>query len=102
MGFGAIFASPVNTRVSGSCRNDDVFGKRSGHWNGLLVFDETLDMQLDRLVHSPFGFLSRRSGRNASWQIWRVRGEIVAGILDDDEESMHFYPLSPACFRMLL
>src|SRR5450759_591690 len=46
----------------GLCRNDDIFSKRRGHWNGLLVFNETLDMQLDRFVHPPFGFLSRRSG----------------------------------------
>lgn len=25
--------------------------------NGLLVFNETLDVQLDRLIHAPFGFL---------------------------------------------
>src|SRR3990170_7308568 len=59
-------------------------------------------MQLDRLVHPPFGFLSRRSGCNAAGQVWRVRREVVAGILDDDQEAMHIYPLRPACFRMLL
>ncbi len=49
-----------------------------------------------------FGFLARRAGRDAARQIWRVRRKIATGALDDDQEAMHVYPLSPACFRMLL
>lgn len=63
-------------------------------------------MQLDHLIHPPLSFLARFLARrpcsDAAWQIWRVRGEVGAGLLDDDQESMHDYPLSPACFRMLL
>jgi hypothetical protein len=65
------------------------------------LFNETLDVQLDRFVHPPFGFLSCRSGRNAAGQVGRVRRKVVAGILDDNR-AMHIYSFKPACLRTLL
>ena len=83
-------------------RNDDVLSERRGRGNGLLVFKDTFDVQLDCLVHPSFGFFLSVASCDTARQVRRVRGEVLASVLDHDEEAMHHNSLSPACFRMLL
>ena len=82
-------AGRVVELVVNSDRNDDVLSERRGRGNGLLVFTEAFVVQLDCLVHPSFGFFSGFASGDTARQVLCLRGEVLAGVLDHDEEAMH-------------
>ena len=63
------FHGRVVERVVSSGRNDDVLSERRGRGNGLLVFQEAVDVQLDCLVHPSFGFFSGLASCDTARQV---------------------------------
>src|SRR4029078_4297406 len=52
-------------------------------------------------VHRFFGLFPGRTGGHATGKVRRIRGVVLPGFFDDDEESMYVHFFSPACLRML-
>ncbi len=60
---------------------------------------QALQVKLDGLLHVLFDFFARLPGRNATFQVGRIRGISRRGLFDDHQ--VFFHGFKPACFRML-
>jgi len=49
--------------------DDDEFGERRRKRHGLIVLDQSCNMQLDRFVHPPLGLFAGGPGRDAPWKV---------------------------------
>lgn len=87
---------PLPSTRSG--RNFAVGGPGSWLRHRAIRQPQTLDVELDRIMHLSLHFLPRAAGSHATRQIRRISRESGGGPLNNDQISAHF---SPDCLRML-
>ena len=96
----SVEAARVKPRRVTSLRGDfHISGIRVG-WRNTQPFEaHTFQVELDGFLHMLFDFFARLPGRNAAFQIRRIRRVPGVSFFDDDKIFSHGF--KPACFRML-
>src|SRR5437588_290693 len=82
------WGSPPHSR---SRAHDDVLrnGGRAGYRE--TVFTQTLDVQLNSLVHELLCHLPHCTGSDTAREVGRIGGNVLPRFFDDDQKSIHVH-----------
>lgn len=96
----AIRSVRVTNRCSALTADDDVLSDRGRRRDRDAVFLQAFDVELDGFVHILFRLFASGTGRHTTWEVRRVRREVLSSVLHDDEKTFSSILLASGYFRM--